>query len=138
MLIHLHSVASAMSTGIELDIEVRNGVANEEFIAVAIGNIASYNLSRERNEGLQWQVLQVDVNGHHHHYRLVLRHPEKTLDIGLKHALEKELTRLSSLDEEGLRSEYVKCEKDGLKPSRLKHVSDHHDTWNDDFWNWIG
>ena len=138
MLIHLHSNASPMSEGIELEIEVRTGVANEEFIAVAIGNIASYNLSRERNEGLQWQILRVDENGRHHHYRVVLRHPEKALDIGLKHALEKELKRLSSLSVEELRSEYVKCEKDGLKPSRLRHVSEHPDTWNDDFWNWIG
>lgn len=137
MLIHLHSDASHMSEGIELDIGVREGMANEEFIAVAIGNIASYNLSRERNEGLQWQILRIEESGSHH-YRVVLRHPDKSLDIGLKRALEKELKRLSSLDVENIRDEYEKCEKDGLKPSRLRHVSEHPDTWNDDFWNWIG
>ena len=131
-----HSILS-MSEGIELDIAVRKGTTDENFIAVATGNIAAFDLSRERKETLQWQILRIDEQGHHH-FRLILRHPEKSLDIGLKHALETELKKLSSMDVEAVRKEYERCTKEGLKPSRLRHVSEHPDTWNDDFWNWLG
>lgn len=126
-----------MSEGVELNLELVEGTANEDFIAVAIGNIASFRLSRERNERLQWQILRVDEKGHHY-FRLILRHPEKPLDIGLKHELEAEMKRLSSLDAETIRREYDTCLKDGLQPSKLRHVTEHPDTWNDDFWNWLG
>lgn len=126
-----------MASGVELDLGVREGTPNEDFIAMAVANIAAFSLEKERGEGLQWQVIRVDAEGHHH-FRLVVRHPDRALDLGLKHALERELDRLSSMDAAAVRKEYERCGREGLKPSRLRHVSEHPDVWRDDFWNWIG
>lgn len=126
-----------MHEGITLDMQVQRGTTDEEFVAVAIGNSAAFNLSRDRNEKLQWQILRVE-GGHQAHYRLVLRHPDKAVDIGLKHSLERELDRLSSLGIDGLRKEFEECKKQGLAPVKLRHVRETFDTWNDDFWNWLG
>lgn len=126
-----------MHEGVKIDLQVERGTPDEEFIAVAVGNSAAFRLSRERNEELQWQILRVE-GGQEPHYRLVLRHPEKALDIGLKHSLEKELDRLSGIGIDGLRKEFEGCKRQGLVPVKLRHVRETSDTWNDDFWNWLG
>lgn len=126
-----------MHEGVTLDLQVERGTPDEEFVAVAVGNAAAFRLSQERKESLQWQILRVE-GGHDAHYRLVLMHPDRSVDIGLRHSLEKKLDMLSSLGLDGLRREFEECKRQGLVPVRLRHVRENYDTWSDDFWNWLG
>ena len=110
---------------------------NENFVAEALGNLAAYRLQRERNEPLEWQVLRVEES-HHHHFRLVVRHPERPLDLGLSHALKRTLDELSAECEEGIRRRFHEATAAGLKPVPLRHLHEAPDLWQDDFWNHIG
>jgi hypothetical protein len=123
--------------GLEIGLYLKPGLANENFIAEAIGNLAAYRLQEERGESLAWQVLRVEGSGGHH-FRLVIRHPDRVLDIGIKHDLKRELDSLSNETVDELRRRFENAEKEGLKPSPLRHIRESVDFWQDDFWNWLG
>ena len=71
-----------MHRGLEIGRHLRPGLANEEFVAEAIPNLAAFRLQQERGEPLVWQMLRVELSGSHH-YRLVIRHPDRLLDLGI-------------------------------------------------------
>jgi hypothetical protein len=110
---------------------------NEDFVAEAIGNLAAFLLQQERGEALAWQVARVEGSGDHH-FRLVVRHPERVLDIGIEHDLKRHLDSLSDETVEELRKRFEAAEREGLKPMRIRHVHESVDFWTDDFWNWLG
>jgi len=123
--------------GIELDLHLTPGLHNESFIAVALGNLLAFRLQKERGERLAWQILQIE-GGSDHHYRLVLRHPERVLDVGLQHDLHRDLEELRQRTSEQLHQELEAAKSAGLVPVGLRHVTELPDLWKDDFWNWIG
>ncbi len=126
-----------MHRGLELDLHLSPGLAHENFVAEALGNLAAFHLQKERNEPLEWQVLRV-AEAQHHHFRLVIRHPDRALDIGLSHALRKTLDDLSNESEEELNRRFHRARAEGLKPVPLRHVHESPDLWQDDFWNHLG
>jgi hypothetical protein len=123
--------------GLEVDLHLREGLANDGFVAEALGNLAAYELARRRGEPLVWQVLRVEL-GRDHHFRLIVRHPERRLDLGFTHDLRGILHSLSAQSVEGLRTQLAEAEAHGLKLVRLRHIREQVDYWHDDFWNWIG
>ena len=123
--------------GLEIDLHLRGGLGDEGFIAEAIGNLAAFRLQQERGETLAWQVLRVEGAGVHH-FRLVIRHPDRVLDIGIAHDLRRLLDSLSDETTEELRKRFDDARQTGLKPTRLRHVREAADLWQDDFWNWLG
>ncbi len=126
-----------MHRGIEIDLHLTSNLRNENFVAEALGNLAAYRLQQERNEPLQWQVIRVDES-HHHHFRLIVRHPERPLDIGLTHALKRMLDELSHESEAELSKRFHEARARGLQPTPLRHVHESPDLWQDDFWNHLG
>lgn len=126
-----------MHRGIEINLHLTAGLKNENFVAEALGNLAAYRLQQERGETLQWQVLRVEES-HHHHFRLVVRHPTRPLDLGLTHALKRTLDDLSNESEEELNRRFHEAKSKGLTPSAIRHVHESPDLWQDDFWNHIG
>lgn len=126
-----------MHRGLEIDLHLTPGLKNDNFIAEALGNLAAYRLQQERGEPLQWQVLRVEES-HRHHFRLVVRHPARPLDLGLSHALRKTLDDLSQESEEELSRRFHDAKKEGLKPVPLRHIRESPDLWQDDFWNHLG
>jgi hypothetical protein len=126
-----------MHRGIEIGIHLRPGLHDDDFVARAIGNLAAYRLQRDRDEPLEWQVLRVE-GPDHHHYRLVVRHPERILDVGIKNDLSRILEDLSDETVDQLRERFKSAESEGLRPVPLRRVKDEVDFWQDDFWNWIG
>ncbi len=123
--------------GIEVGLHLRSGLHEEEFVARAIGNLAAYRLQRDRNEPLEWQVLRVQESSGHH-YRLVIRHPERVLDLGIKEDLARILEDLSDESEDRLRERFARAEREGLRPVSVRRVKQEVDFWQDDFWNYIG
>jgi hypothetical protein len=73
-----------------------------------------------------------------HHFRLVIRHPERVLDIGIEHDLKQLLESLSNETVDELRVRFAVAERDGLKSARIRYVHESVDLWQDDFWNWLG
>ncbi len=126
-----------MHRGLEVDLHLVQGLANEPFVAEALGNLAAFELARVRREPLTWQVLRVEGSGAHH-YRLIVRHPERPLDLGLAHDLRGTLDRLSNEPVEELRRRFDEARRAGLRPVPLRHIRETADLWQDDFWNWIG
>ncbi len=126
-----------MARGLELDLHLRPGLPNDGFIAEAIGNLAGYTLAARRGERLGWQVLRVET-ATGHFYRLIVRHPERALDLGIGHELRAILDGLSRETPEGLRARFDSAQREGLKPIRLRHIKQTVDVWRDDFWNWLG
>ena len=126
-----------MHRGVDVGIYLRPGLTADNFIAESLGNLAAFRLSAERHERLDWQVLRVEGSGHHH-YRLVLRHPDRVLDLGFKSELEAILNDLSNETVDRLRERLRIAERDGLRLVPLRHVREEVDFWQDDFWNWIG
>lgn len=126
-----------MYRGIEVNLHLAPGLKNENFVAEALGNLAAYQLQQTREEPLQWQVIRVEES-HQHHFRLVVRHPERVLDVGLTHALRKTLDELSRESEDELRRKFHDTMKKGLSPVALRHVHESPDLWQDDFWNHLG
>ena len=126
-----------MKRGIEINIYLTPGIRDEDFVARAIGNLAAYMLQKERGEPLEWQVLRVEGSGHHH-FRLIVRHPERVLDIGITNDLARVLRHLSEESVERLRERLIAAEREGLKSVPLRHTKEEVDFWRDDFWNWIG
>jgi hypothetical protein len=123
--------------GIEVGIYLRPDIDDDNFVAKALGNLAAFRLQTKRRERLEWQVLRVDGSAHHH-YRLVLRHPERLLDIGFKPELERILQDLSDESIEQLRERLLAAEREGLQVRPLRSIHAEVDYWRDDFWNWLG
>jgi len=126
-----------MHRGVDIELHLVSGLPNENFVAEALGNVAAFRLQKDRGEPLAWQVVRVEAR-HSHHFRLVVRHPERALDPGFAHALARILDSLSKETVDDLRQELHVAERDGLRPTRLRHVHESVDYWNDDFWNWLG
>jgi hypothetical protein len=127
-----------VSPGLEVGIYLRPGLRDETFVAQALGNLAAFRLQQLRKETLQWQVLRVDGSPGQYHYRLVIRHPERTLDIGIRHDLATTLNDLSNESEDALARRLADAESQGLQPVPLRPVHEAVDYWRDDFWNWLG
>ncbi len=127
-----------MHRGVEVEIGLRRGLANDGYVAEALGNLAAYELAKRRGERLLWQVLRVETGPGRHHFRLIVRHPDRALDLGFHHALAAELEALSAESVDDLRRRFEAARKDGLAPVPLRHVREQVDFWRDDFWNWIG
>ena len=127
-----------MHRGIEVGIYLRPGLTDDNFVAQAIGNLAAFRLAADRHERLEWQVLRVQASGSRHHYRLVLRHPERLLDIGFTSELERVLDDLSNESVDRLSERLGAAEREGLRLVPLRHVREEVDFWQDDFWNFIG
>ncbi|EQD29308.1 hypothetical protein B2A_14550 [mine drainage metagenome] len=126
-----------MNRGIEVGIYLRPGLDEEDFIASALGNLAAWKLAASREERLDWQVLRVDGSGRHH-YRLVVRHPERLLDLGVRTDLVHILDGLSNEDVTKLRHRLSTAKTEGLHTVGLRRVHEQPDLWQDDFWNSIG
>jgi hypothetical protein len=126
-----------MNRGLEIGLHLRPGLPDENFVAEAIGNLAAFRLQQDRGETLSWQVLRVEGSGSHH-FRLVIRHPDRVLDIGIEHDLQRLLDSLSDETVDQLRKRFEAAENAGLKPTRIRHVHESVDFWRDDFWNWLG
>jgi hypothetical protein len=127
-----------MHRGVEIDIHLRPGLSEESFIAQSLGNLAAFRLAAERRERLDWQVLWVNAASGHHHFRLVLRHPDRVLDLGFAHALKAILDDLSHESVDELRGRLRAAEKEGLRVVPLRHVHEEVDYWEDQFWKFIG
>jgi hypothetical protein len=82
-------------------------------------------------------VLRVEGTGRHH-FRLVVRHPTRALDLGFGTALRRHLDALSATSLDELRHRFEAAERSGMTVVRLRHVTESVDLWHDDFWNWIG
>lgn len=127
-----------MHRGVEIGIFLQPHLREEEFVARALGNLAAYRLQQERKEPLEWQVLRVQTSEHQHHYRLVVRHPDRALDLGFRKDLEHLLSELSDETEEQLHGRLEAAEREGLKPQPIRRVKEEVDFWEDKFWEYIG
>ena len=127
-----------MHRGLEVGLYLRPGISNDNHIAEALGNLAAFLLAEARHERLVWQVLRVQGSADKHHYRIVVLHPDRVLDIGFKSDLGKVLDSLSGLSEDELREQLHQAEARGLHVVKLRYVQQEVDFWRDDFWNWIG
>jgi hypothetical protein len=112
-------------------------LTDENFVAEALGNLAAYELQRKRGETLAWQVLRVEGSSSHH-FRIVIRHPDRVLDLGIKNDLRPILDSLSEESVEELRRRFDSARQAGLEPAPLRTVHEAVDYWRDDFWNWLG
>ncbi len=126
-----------MHRGIEIDLHLSPGLSDEDFVAEAIGNLAAYRLQRDRGEPLVWQVLRIEGSGPRH-FRLVIRHPDRLLDLGIGRELTGQLDDLSAETVEQLRHRFQGAVAEGLRPVPLRHLHEAVDFWQDDFWNWLG
>lgn len=127
-----------MHRGVEIAIYLQPHLRDEEFVARALGNLAAYRLSQERKEPLAWQVLRVQTSERQHHYRLVVRHPDRVLDPGFRKDLDRLLSELSDESEDRLRETFAAAERDGLRAQPVRHVKEEVDFWEDRFWEYIG
>ncbi len=123
--------------GVEIGIHLSPGLRDEGFVALALGNLAAFRLAGEKGEKLQWQVFRI-TGGRDHHFRLVVRHPEHVLDLGLRKKLEEHMSDLSGFSEDELRVRFQAAVKSGLNVQPLKTVPENLDLWSDNFWNWLG
>lgn len=121
----------------EIGIHLSPGLRDEGFVALALGNLAAFRLAGEKGEKLQWQVFRI-TGGRDHHFRLVVRHPEHVLDLGLRKKLEEHMSDLSGFSEDELRVRFQAAVKSGLNVQPLKTVPENLDLWSDNFWNWLG
>jgi hypothetical protein len=69
---------------------------------------------------------------------LVVRHPDRVLDLGIRRDLSRILKDMSDETLEQLRSRFQSALDKGLKPVPLRHLKEEVDFWLDDFWNYIG
>ena len=128
---------SSTHRGIEVGLHLKPGMDDENFVAEAIGNLAAYELQQKRGETLTWQVVRVESQSSHH-IRLVIRHPDRVLDLGIKNDLRPILDSLSNETVDELRHRFESAQRQGLRPTPLRHVHEDVDFWRDDFWNWLG
>lgn len=82
-------------------------------------------------------MLRVDLPNSHH-FRLVIRHPDRILDLGIRNDLGPILDSLSDETLDELRSRFAAAQEEGLRPTPLRHVHEDVDFWRDDFWNFFG
>lgn len=73
-----------------------------------------------------------------HHYRLVLRHPDRALDPGFRRDLVQLLETLSDESEAELHRRFEAAVAEGLTPVPLRTVQETVDYWRDAFWDWLG
>jgi hypothetical protein len=126
-----------MHRGLEIGLHLTPGMNDENFVATAISNLAAFRLQQQRGEPLVWQVVRIETSSSHH-FRLVIRHPERVLDLGIGEDLKRILDSLSNETVEDLRVRFDRAQRDGLKPVALRHLHEEVDFWRDDFWNWMG
>jgi hypothetical protein len=126
-----------MHRGLEIGLHLKPGLPDEGFVAMAIGNLAAFRLQQKRREPLVWQVIRIESSGNHH-FRLVIRHPERVLDVGIGQDLKRILDSLSEETVEELRRRFQGAQQEGLQPVALRHLHEEVDFWRDDFWNWLG
>ncbi|MBX8636580.1 MAG: hypothetical protein KIS30_08470 [Thermoplasmata archaeon] len=126
-----------VSRGVEIGIHLSPGLADEGFVALALGNLAAFKLASEKKDKLQWQVLRI-TGGDSHHFRLVVRHPEKMVEMGIRKKLEEYMTDLSMYSESKLKAAFDDAAKNGLKAVPLRTIPEDLDLWSDNFWNWLG
>ena len=127
-----------MHRGIEIGIFLQPKLRDEGSVAHALGNLAAWRLQKDRNETLEWQVLRIRTSKQQHHYRLVIRHPARVLDLGIRKELSEILQRLSEEGHDQLLRELRDAEREGLKPVPLRPVTETVDFWQDNFWEAIG
>jgi hypothetical protein len=127
-----------MTRGLDVGIHLRPDLPNEEFVAGALGNLAAFELQLRRKETLQWQVLRIDGSPGQHHFRLIIRHPDRLLDLGIQRDLVRILNDLSNETEEQLAQRFTSAQSQGLHPQRVRPLHEEVDYWRDDFWNWFG
>jgi hypothetical protein len=116
-----------MARGVQVGIHLQPGLPDENSIATALGN-----------ESLQWQVLRVETSPGQYHFRLIIRHPERVLDLGIQKALARLLEDLSDETPDQLAKRFEEAKSKGLTPVPLRPIEEPVDYWRDDFWNWIG
>jgi hypothetical protein len=126
-----------MHRGVEIGLYLRRDLTDDNFVAGALGNLAAFGVANARKERLDWQVLRVNAT-RGHHYRLLLRHPDRVLDLGFKTDIERILGELSDESVEQLRNRLSAAERAGLTVRPLRVVHEEVDFWKDDFWNWLG
>jgi hypothetical protein len=126
-----------MHRGLEVGLHMQPGLTDESFAAMAIANLAAFRLQQQRGEALAWQVLRIEASNSHH-FRLVIRHPERILDVGIGQDLRRILDSLSNETIDELRVRFERAQQEGLKPVALRHLHEEVDFWRDDFWNWLG
>ena len=129
-----------MSRGFELDIGLRPGLADEDAVGLALGNLAAAELQRERRESLEWKIVRVEEVSGRHHFAILVRHPEHLLDVGIHAQLRRILEGLSPLPEEELRSRFEKAKSAGLRAIPLTETDEQVDYWLDQDWVlwWVG
>ncbi len=129
-----------MTRGFELDIGLRPGLADENAVAVALGNLAAAELQRERKEPLEWKLVRVEEVSGRHHFAILVRHPARLLDVGIHAQLRRILEGLSPLTEEDLRSRFERAKAAGLHPIPLTETEEQADYWLDEDWVlwWVG
>ncbi len=126
-----------MRRGFAFGLHLREGLSDEDAVARALANLAADRLQRERGERLAWQVLRVE-GLREHHYRPVVRHPERALDSGIKAHLARLLRELSGESVESLAARFAAAERQGLRAAPLRRVQE-EDLWeHDDYWQYIG
>jgi hypothetical protein len=123
--------------GLEVGLHLRPGMPEENFVAEALGNLAAFELKRRRAEVILWQVVRVELPNSHH-YRLVLRHPDRVLDPGFARDVKAVLDLLSDESVDQLKVRFASAQREGLVPMKLRHVQEDVDFWRDDFWSWFG
>jgi hypothetical protein len=127
-----------MDRGLEVGIYLRPGLQDEGFVAEALGNLAAFELQQIRKEALQWQVLRIETSPGQHHYRLLIRHPERVLDMGIQRDLSRTLNTLSDETEDQLAQRLSVAKSHGLHLVPVRPLKEPVDYWRDDFWNWLG
>jgi hypothetical protein len=127
-----------MNRGIEVAIHLTPGPTDTDRIAMCLGNVAAYRLGLQRGERLDWQVLRVQESGGKHFYRLLVRHPERVLDLGIRTDLARILDEVSANTPTELEESLQKARSEGARVIPLRTVQYEVDYWRDDFWNWIG
>lgn len=126
-----------MHRGLEVGIHLTPGVPEENFVATALGNLAGFQLRKRRGEPLEWQILRIEGSASHH-FRLVIRHPERALDLGLQRDVSRVLEELSAETVDQLRGRYEEAQSEGLRPAALRTITEEVDLWTDYFWESLG
>ncbi len=129
-----------MSRGIELGIGLREGLSDENAVATALGNLAASELQSVRKEPLEWKIVRVEEVGEGHHFALLVRHPQRLIDLGLREELKRILERLSTLSEAELQSKFQEAKRMGLRTIPLTETKEQVDYWLDKDWvlGWVG
>jgi hypothetical protein len=127
-----------MSRGIEVAIHLTPGPTDTDSIATDLGNLAAFRLGQRRGEPLEWQILRVVESGGQHFYRLIVRHPQRILDIGIHTDLGRILEDISKSPPAELKEAVRAAESEGLHKVPIRTIHYEVDYWRDDFWNAIG